>query len=192
MQRRHLRRVEGRRGHPAKPRQQVPLHDQRVLLRRPRFAAHRDIPVEPLPRQLAHRGAGREGTPRRRRQRLLARLDAGDDERRPAARLLRRDDAVASYRHPLCGLAARAGLHHVDLAPRGIHPDPEARQLRIPEHRILRDRERIHRAPRDRRRRELRHCCLLPRQAASGRTAAPMLPPTRAADAFSVSRARCA
>ena len=47
-------------------------------------------------------------------------------------------------------LPPRAGLRDVDLHPRRIHPHPEAGELAVPEHRVLLDLERLHRAPRDR------------------------------------------
>ena len=67
---------------------------------------------------------------------VLAALDAGDGLGRLAPRLVGGDHPMAPERDPL-RLALRPGLNHVHLRPGGIHPDPEAGQLPIPEHGVL-------------------------------------------------------
>ena len=140
-----------------------------VGLCRRRLQAHRDHLVEIHRRQVRHRRPVRQLHRHRLRHRLLAGLDPGDNQCRTAARLFRRDHAVTPDRHPLPVLAARAGLHHVDLAPRRIDANPEAQQFAVPEHRVPVSLERLHGAPRDRRALQFRHALSSCRALALGR-----------------------
>lgn len=46
-------------------------------------------------------------------------------------------------------LTFRPDQHHVDLPLRGMHPDPEAGQLAVPEQRVPVDLQRVHRPLRE-------------------------------------------
>ena len=111
------------------------------------LAADRDV----LP-QVAG-GEGCEGGALRLRflalRRIVAGADAGDDEGRAPACLVRADDAVAAD-----GDAPRAGraprLHDVDPGAGGIDADAEAGERAVPDHRVALCRQPFHRAVRDR------------------------------------------
>ena len=78
---------------------------------------------------------------------LLAPLDAVDGLGGAEPGLRRRKLAVGAERDPP-GPALRPALDDVDLAPRGVDADPEARQLAVPEDPVpARDRETVHRPP---------------------------------------------
>ena len=132
VERRHLlagdRRHQGlaERGH------EVPVDGGPVEHFGPRLAAHRDVLLEVPRGKLRHRDLGGH---RRRRRRLLPRLDAGDDRGRPATRLSGRDRPVAPDRDPP-GPPLPPALDHVDLGARGVDPHPEAGEVPIPEDRV--------------------------------------------------------
>ena len=161
-----------------------------VQLRRARFAAHRDIlAIVPLC-EIGHRRPGFHAQGRG--NRIFSRLDAGQDQRRPAPRLVGGDDPMAANRNPLQPTRTPA-LDDINPGARGIHPDPEAGQFVIPEHRVLGHRKRLDRAPRDRLVLQFRHPAARSyRLSLCAMMSASMLPPTLAAETFSVSRARWA
>ncbi len=155
-----------------------------------RLAAHGHMLFEIPPRKLAH--GGTSGRLHRFGHGLIARLDPGDDQRRPLTRLLRAEHSVPAHRDPLRSPRS-PGLGDIDLAARGIDPHPESRELVIPEHRVLLDLQLLDRAVRERLVFQLRH--VIQPHAASvlpGPRWAPMLSPTRVAASFSASRIRCA
>ena len=181
----------------------VLLQNEAPLRRRRRPAAQRDVLRQIPLRDLRHRRPRRRLRRQRRRNWVLARLHSRDHQRRTLARLLRRDHAVAADGDPSRPpLHARLGDIH--LASRGVGPNAEARYLAVPVDRVLPGRQRLHRALRDALALQLRHARASsastsdrpfrpsPPGAEAATRCAPMLPPTLAADAFSVSRARCA
>ena len=78
---------------------------------------------------------GEIGDTRRARRPAAARLDPGDRRLRPDARPPRVDLAVDAERQAP-GRAAGAGLRHIDLAPRGVDPDPEPGEFAVPDDEI--------------------------------------------------------
>ena len=198
MERRHRRMIDRQRRLPPERRQDVVVDRAAVGLRRSRLQAHLDHLLEIGLHQLAHRRPFRQRHRLRLGDGLLAGLDPGDDLRRPAARLLRRDDPDAPDRHANGVRAAGACLHHIVLASARIDAHPEPLELAVPEHRVPVGLQPPDRAARDRRPPELRHRPsprLSPYAARSSppdRRSLPMLSPTLATDAFSLSSARCA
>ena len=169
---------------------------------RGRLAAHLDVLAHVAFRHLGDRVAGLHGSRAVCGKRLPAGLDVGDDPRRRRARLVRRDQPVPSDGEPP-GPAALARLHEVDLRPRGIDADAEARELRVPVERLaLAHRERLDGSPRDPPCVQCCHgplpfpvvmdACRYAPPASSVRMSAPMLSATRAVEALTDSRARWA
>ena len=72
----------------------------------------------------------------RRGDRLQALFDAVDDHHRLLSGLLGGNLAVPAEAHPL-GPSRPAGLHGVNLPPRGVDPHPEAGEIAVPEDRVL-------------------------------------------------------
>ena len=98
-------------------RQDVVLQRQAVVLRRARLAADLDMVLEAALREIGDGGL-------RRRSRILAPLDAVDDNSRLAPMLFDRLVADPPQRDPL--QAGRpAGLDDVELAPGGVDPHAE-------------------------------------------------------------------
>ena len=93
---------------------------------------------------------------------VLAALDTVDDLGR-ALPGLRCGDLAVGAQGDAAWAAARAALHHVDLAARGVDADAEARQLPVPDDDVAAGgRERVHRAARERARATARHPRHLP------------------------------
>ena len=92
------------------------------------------VPHVPL-RHLRQCGPGGRGRYDAVSARLLPSLDARDQHRGLARRLLCRHKPVRPDGHPP-RLPPSACLHQVDLCSRWIDPHPEARKLPVPEHRL--------------------------------------------------------
>ena len=103
-----------------------------VVPGRARLAARLDVVLEHEFGEIGDGGRGR----RLRRLRVLAPLDAIDDHGGLAPAVLDGIGADPPERHPL--QAGRPpGLDDVELAPRRMHPHPEAGQVAVPEDRVL-------------------------------------------------------
>ena len=76
-----------------------------------------------------------EGEPARRRGRIAARLYDVDHRLGAFPRAVGVERPVDAERHPP-RRPAGAGLHHIDLAPRGVDPDPEPGERAVPEDRV--------------------------------------------------------
>ena len=98
---------------------------------RVRLQPHLDMLFQLARCEVGHGRAAVNPGGKRQGHRLLARLDAGDDERRPLAGLVGMEHVVPADRHPLRPVRPPR-LGDVDLAARGIDPDPEAGQLVVP------------------------------------------------------------
>ena len=97
---------------------------------------------------------------------LLAPLDAVDGLGCAEPGLRRRKLAVGAERDAP-GPALGPALDDVDLAPRGVDPDPEAGQLPVPEDPVpARDRETVHLPPAQAQRATARHSRHIPRTSA--------------------------
>ena len=102
---------------------------------RVRLAAHRHMLREISFGELGHRRTGiceRLG----RRYRFLARLDAGDDERRPSARPVGGDHPVPAEGNPLRSARSPA-LDQVDLGAGRIYAHSEALEFPVPDDDVL-------------------------------------------------------
>ena len=101
-----------------------------ILLRRARLDEDRDVfPVEPF-RQFLHRDRLAAGVPLG--GGILAIARCGDDSHGAAARLLAGQDRAGPEADP-ARPASGAVLDHVALAPARQHPQPEARDLAVPD-----------------------------------------------------------
>ena len=202
-----LRTAEGGDREGAEGRHDVALDGEPVLGCCRRLAAHRHVLAQ------VALGEGRDGNGLGLLclwDGLITRADAGDDEGRAPAGFLGTDHPVAAHGDALRALGA-SGLHHVDLGAGGVDPDAEAGERPIPDHRVLAGSERRHGVLRDRalhgkcrghcrgKCRGHRHVHVeplsllaVPSAAPSVPMSAPILPPTRAAERRSVSRARWA
>ena len=179
---------------PAERRQDVVAQRAADVLPGPRLQPDLDMLFQIARRQVGHRRSAVRPGGERQGQRLLARPDAGEDERRALAGLVGIQHVVPADRHPLREFLSRPfpRLGDVDLAARGIDANPEAGQNPVPEHRVALDGERCHGTVG----KGLVPICHRPSpHAASARPGmmwAPMLSPVRAAAAFSASRTRWA
>ena len=100
-----------------------------VTLHRPRLAVHLDMRRHEARREIGHRRRLRG-----RRHRVPAAPDAVDHPGRLQPRILGIDVLVPAHRRPLRQPARRARLGDEELAPGGVDPYPEPRQLAVPEH----------------------------------------------------------
>ena len=140
---RHMRTLHRRQRQMAELGHDVAVHNAPEGLHRSRLAVHLDMRLHVACRQV------RDGGLRLRcgRERLLAAPDAVEHARRVLARLVGRHLAVRAERGAFHAARQPPHLHHVDLAPRRIHPDAEAGQVAVPEHRVAAlDPQRVHRA----------------------------------------------
>ena len=129
VQRRDLRAVHRADGKFAEFRQDAGVEDAPVALQGRCPAVHRHMTLQVPLGQTGHGEFGR-------RHRLQALFDAVDDDRRLLPGLLGGNLAVAADAHPLRP-SRPAGLHDVDLSPRGVDPHPEAGKIAVPEDRVL-------------------------------------------------------
>ena len=132
VQRRHVLRPDILQNLRAKRGEDVVPDGQPVVLGRARLAPHRHVLIEAAFGQIGHGGLQR----RLCWDRVLAPLDPIDDDGRLASALIDRLAADPSQGDPL--QAGRPpGLDDVELAPGGVDTDAEARQVAVPEDRVL-------------------------------------------------------
>ena len=132
MQRRNLAPSDRADRHLAQCRQNVAVEVAAVDGGRARLAVHLHVQAHEALGEVGH-GQLRLG---RRRYRVLTALYAVDDDGYLLPPLFGEDVAVATEGHSPEPHRA-SGLHHVDFAPGGVHPNPEAGQVPVPEQRVL-------------------------------------------------------
>ena len=133
-------RAEGQRAH---GRKKMSVERMATHARGGRLAAHRHVLAHVALGHLGDGGAGVGWGCTIGVRRLIAGLDVGDDLCGPTPCLLGGQYPVAPE-GDAPGRPGRAGLHEVDLRPRGIDPHAEARELAVPEERLASgDRERL-------------------------------------------------
>ena len=120
---RHLRPVHCAQGHSTQRRQDVLVQHLPVQHRCGRLAVHRHMGAHAAFGQFGNGEFGR----RRYRHRILAPLDAIDDERGLLPRLVGRHFAMAADGNALRSVRP-AALHDIDFPSGGIDPHPEARE----------------------------------------------------------------